>query len=69
MKWNYFDIKYIYSKYNKDILLIVLNPLRNLNNFTSEEIKSDKSLNVFAFFNPQSCLILLYGGSPLSLPL
>lgn len=36
---------------------------------TWKEIKSDKSANLTAFVKPQICLILLYGGSPLSLPL
>jgi hypothetical protein len=36
---------------------------------TSNEIKSDRSSNTIAFFNPQICLILLYGGRPLSRPL
>lgn len=48
--------KYIFYNKNKTL-------------FTSTEIKSDKSANLLAFFKPHNCLILLYGGRPLSLPL
>lgn len=77
----YYEIKFILilniifipSTHSENVIImsIVLQIYKKnvRNDFTSREIKSDKSLNVFAFFNPQMYLILLYGGSPLSLPL